>query len=81
MNTHKIGRTNVNQTLGPRIEADPAGATVPQHPSYGLLLTYMAKLPPSLIGIDACPGALNLARELHCLGHFVKIIYPPFPAR
>ena len=84
MNTPNFGHASDDQGSGPEIEADlarTARTAEPKHPSYGRLLTYLAQQPPSLIGIDACAGAQNLARELHRLGHFVKIIYPPFPAR
>lgn len=42
------------------------------------LLDYFMKLPPCLIGMEACGGAHYWARELQKLGHTVKLIAPQF---
>jgi transposase len=42
------------------------------------LLRFFAKLPPCLIGIEACGGAHYWSRELTRLGHSVRIIAPAF---
>jgi transposase len=49
------------------------------------VLTFFAKLPPTVIGIEACGAAHYWARELKKLGHEVKLIAPqlvkPYVAR
>jgi transposase len=40
------------------------------------LLTFFAKLPPTVIGMEACGAAHYWARELRKLGHEVKLIAP-----
>jgi len=35
---------------------------------------FFANLPPCLIGMEACSGAHHWARQLHSLGHDVRII-------
>jgi transposase len=42
------------------------------------VLAYFAKLPPCLIGIEACATAHYWARELGKLGHRVKLIPPAY---
>ena len=42
------------------------------------LLDYFKKLPPCLIGMEACGGAHYWARELQKLGHTVKLMAPQF---
>ncbi len=42
------------------------------------VLTYMAKLEPCLIAMEACGGANYRARELIALGHQVKLIAPQY---
>lgn len=42
------------------------------------LLRFFAKLPPCLIGIEACGGAHYWSRELTRLGHSVRIMAPAF---
>ena len=42
------------------------------------LLDYFNKLPPCLIGMEACGGAHYWARELQKLGHTVKLMAPQF---
>ena len=44
----------------------------------GALLAYFAKLPPSLIGLEACAGAHHWARSLQALGHEVRLIAPSY---
>ena len=39
---------------------------------------YFAKLPPCLVGMEACGGAHYWARELTTLGHTVKLMSPQF---
>jgi transposase len=41
-------------------------------------LSFFAKLPPCLIGMEACGGAHHWARELQKQGHTVKLIAPQF---
>lgn len=42
------------------------------------MLTYFAKLPPCLIGIEACAGAHYWARELNRLGHDARLMAAQF---
>jgi transposase len=42
------------------------------------LLDHFKKLPPCLIGMEACGGAHYWARELQKLGHTVKLMAPQF---
>jgi hypothetical protein len=44
----------------------------------GQVLSFFAKLPPCLIGMEACGGAHHWARELQKLGHEVRLIAPQF---
>ena len=40
------------------------------------LLRFFSRLPPCLVGMDACAGAHYWARELAKLGHEVRLIPP-----
>jgi transposase len=42
------------------------------------VLEFFAKLPPCLVGMEACAGAHYWARELRQLGHTVKIMSPRY---
>jgi transposase len=42
------------------------------------LLRWFAKLPPCLVGMEACGGANHWARELTALGHTVRLIPPAY---
>jgi transposase len=42
------------------------------------LMPFIAKLPPVLIGIEACGGAHDWARRFREYGHEVKLMAPPF---
>src|SRR5262245_25985120 len=42
------------------------------------VLDYFARLPPSLIGLEACGGAHYWARELSKLGHAVRLMPPAY---
>jgi transposase len=42
------------------------------------LLAWFAKLPPCLIGIEACGTANHWARELTALGHTVRLVPPAY---
>jgi len=54
---------------------DAGGATVLQKRlTRGRLLAFFAKLPPCLIGIEACASSHFWARELTSLGHEVKLM-------
>jgi transposase len=44
----------------------------------GQVREYFAKLPPCLVGMEACGGAHYWARELSALGHTVKLMSPQF---
>jgi transposase len=42
------------------------------------VLTYFSKLPPCLVGMEACATAHHWARELRSLGHEVRLIPPQY---
>lgn len=42
------------------------------------LIKFCAKLPPCLVGMEACGGAPHWARKLTALGHTVKLMAPQF---
>ena len=42
------------------------------------VLAWFAKLPPCLIGMEACGTANHWARELSALGHTVRLIPPAY---
>ena len=42
------------------------------------LMPFMAKLPPVLIGMEACGGAHDWARRFRAPGHAVKLMAPQF---
>jgi transposase len=42
------------------------------------LLSYFAKLPPCLVGMEACSAAHHWGRELSRLGHSVRLIPPQY---
>ncbi|MDB5714307.1 MAG: transposase [Sphingomonadales bacterium] len=64
-------RENVFQVHG--VDADGV-AVVRQRLSRGRMLKFFAKLPPCLIGIEACASSHYWARELVALGHNVKLM-------
>lgn len=58
---------------------DAAGTvTVSRRVRRGQLLSYFAKLPPCLVGLEACATAHYWARELSGLGHTVRLIPPTY---
>lgn len=46
--------------------------------SRGELLAFFAKLPPCLVGMEACSSAHHWAREMGRLGHTVRLIPPQY---
>ena len=42
------------------------------------VLSFISKLPPCLIGMEACGGAHYWAREFQKQGHTVKLMAPQF---
>lgn len=46
--------------------------------SRGQLLKLFEKLPPCLVGMEACASAHHWARELAALGHEVKLMPPQY---
>jgi transposase len=40
------------------------------------VLTFFQRLPPCLIGIEACASSHHLSRELHAVGHTVRLMPP-----
>jgi len=55
------------------VDADSA-AVIRQRLTRGRTLKFFAKLPPCLIGIEACALSHHWARELVALGHDVKLM-------
>src|SRR5687768_18557474 len=65
---------NVFQAHG----ADAAGRRVlGRRLRRGEVAAFFARLPPSLVGSEACPGAHHWARALQALGHGGKRRFPP----
>jgi len=42
------------------------------------LILFMAKLPPCLVGMEACGGAHDWARKFRAMGHDVRLMSPQF---
>ena len=42
------------------------------------VLVFFQKLPPCLIGIEACASSHHWSRELQALGHTVRLMPPDF---
>src|ERR1700724_3042489 len=42
------------------------------------VLAFFEKLPPCLVGIEACASAHHWSRELQALGHTVRLMPPPY---
>src|SRR3974390_3817617 len=58
---------------------DGAGAVViRKRISRAKMLEFFGRLPPCLVGIEACPSAHHWGRELQALGHTVKLIPPSY---
>ena len=48
--------------------------------SRGKLMEVIARLPPSVIGMESCTGAHEWARRFQGLGHSVRLMAPAFVA-
>ena len=58
---------------------DDAGAvTIRKRIGRSKVLEFFAKLPPCLVGIEACATAHHWGRELQALGHTVKLMPPSY---
>ena len=56
---------------------DGSGETVIQKRlRRGQVLAFFEKLPPCLVGMEACATAHHWAREIQALGHEVKLMPP-----
>jgi transposase len=42
------------------------------------MLEFFSAVPRCLVGIEACPSAHHWGRELHKLGHDVKLLPPSY---
>jgi transposase len=42
------------------------------------VLEFFAALPPCLVGLEACPSAHHWSRQLHALGHTVRLMPPSY---
>ena len=42
------------------------------------MVAFFTKLPPTVIGIEACGGSHNWARQLQSLGHQVRMLPPQY---
>src|SRR6516162_8438017 len=40
------------------------------------VLAFLQKLPPCLVGIEACASSHHWSRELQALGHTVRLLHP-----
>jgi transposase len=45
-----------------------------------VVLAFFQKLPPCLVGIEACASSHHWSRELHALGHTVRLMPPAYSA-
>ncbi len=64
---------NVFQVHG----VDASGKTVIRRQlRRGQVLSFFRKLPPCLVGMEACATAHHWARELQALGHRVRLMPP-----
>ncbi len=59
------------------VEADGA-VVIRQQLKRGRVIAFFKKLPPCLIGIEACASSQYWARELTALGHTVKLMPPAY---
>ena len=41
-------------------------------------MAFFEKLPPCLVGIEACASSHHWSRELHALGHTVRLMPPAY---
>jgi len=58
---------------------DDAGTVlIRKRVSRAKVLEFFAELPPCLVGIEACPSAHHWGRELHALGHTVRLLPPSY---
>jgi len=57
---------------------DGAGQVVRRQLKRRSVLAFFQKLPPCLIGIEACASAHHWSRELQALGHKVRLIPPAY---
>jgi transposase len=58
---------------------DPAGSVVIRRQlKRRYVLTFFEKLPPCLVGIEACATSHHWSRELQALGHTVRLIPPAY---
>ncbi|HEX9202113.1 MAG TPA: transposase, partial [Acidobacteriaceae bacterium] len=42
------------------------------------IVAFFQKLPPCLVGIEACASSHHWSRELHALGHTVRLMPPAY---
>ena len=66
---------NVFQVHG--IAAD-SGVVLRRQLRRGQVLAFFAKLPPCLVGMEACASAHHWAREISALGHEVRLMPPAY---
>jgi transposase len=45
------------------------------------VLAFFQKLPPCLVGIEACASPHHWSRQLQALGHTVSLMLPPYVKR
>ena len=75
MKHHSIVGLDIAKSVFQVHRTDRSGAVLERRSlRRGALLAYFAKLPPSLIGLEACAGAHHWARSLQALGHEVRLI-------
>src|SRR6201747_3298200 len=57
---------------------DAGGQVVRRQLKRRYVLTFFQKLPPCLVGIEACASSHYWSRELHALGHTVRLMPPAY---
>jgi transposase len=78
MNIKRIGIDLAKQVFQVHGVDGQEKAVLRQKLARAKMLTYFQKLPPCLIGMEACSSAHYWARELQKIGHTVKLMAPQF---
>jgi transposase len=79
MDHHSIIGLDIAKSVFQVHRTDPSGKVLERRTlRRGALLAYFEKLPPSLIGLEACASAHHWARSLAALGHDVRLIAPAY---
>ncbi len=78
MNTTTVGIDLAKTSFSVHGVDNRGKVTLRKTVSRAKLLSTLAKLPPCLVGMEACSGAHHWARELRSFGHEVRLMAPKF---